>query len=423
MIIYKPTFALLPKDKKKTVVDKRARVPVLLLYAAIFYNAVLAFINAHGVTMTEAYVVIAEGLILLVAIGHIVGRLNQWKDQLPFIVVSLAVFVLLFLWVSVMNATIYIKSLRDIIIIFVFYLLGTQISAEQLIKTFKTIVMIVVGLMFVEGWMVDLYAAIFKPALYYANTRGVQQLSVDSSGLFRNSLGFQGRFTFGLFGMRRVSSVFLEQVSFANFAMVLAIFTAAFWQKIKHRDKFLFVVSIVFMIVANSSRTATAICAAMVVGYMLFPRLPRITSRLTMPVILAISFLFFFDASETIMTDDLKGRIGHTIAVLLSMNIKDLFAGNIAMVNNLGDSGYAYLIATQTVLGLIYFWCILIKLLPVKNDSQKRFVHGVMLYIACNLLIGEAIFSIKVSAPIWFIAGCIAAQYQLKETRYVTDTP
>ncbi|MBD8639447.1 hypothetical protein [Sphingomonas sp. CFBP 13733] len=51
----------------------------------------------------------------------------------------------------------------------------------------------------------------------------------NETGLFNNAAGFESRFSFGVFSGARTSSVFLEQVSNANFAGILCVFLVATW--------------------------------------------------------------------------------------------------------------------------------------------------------------------------------------------------
>jgi len=396
-------------------------MPVFLLYAGVFYNAVLAIVNAHIAKIDQALVMLTEGLILVVAAAYLVIRLRALKGDFVFIGVSLLFYTLLFVWVSATNESLFVKALRDIVIILIFYLLGTQCSAAQLTRAFRLITLVTVGVLLVEGLAVDLYAAIFQPALYYANTRGIEKFAFDSIGLFHNAFVFEGRFSYGLFENRRLSSIFLEQVSLANFAMVLSIFAITFWQTLKRLDKVYFIGAIALAILSTSSRLGTVFCLVMLFGYALFPWLPRYSFRLVMPLLLLGSFLYFYDpyAPIKLTSDDFHGRVGHTVSMLAAMDSIDLLAGNTSQTDQAADSGYAYLVYSQTIFGLIYFWYFLATIFPTQTDMEKRFAQGATLYIVCNLLIGgTGIFTTKVSAPLWLIAGYLAAQSQQRCTFY-----
>jgi putative polymerase len=105
------------------------------------------------------------------------------------------------------------------------------------------------------------------------------------------------------------------------------------------------------------------------------------------------------------MTDDLKGRVGHTMYQLATLGSSVFTGGSLDKIYRTMDSGYAYVLMTQTLFGMLAFWIFTSTIVPPVNASNKRFNHGTALYIFLNLLIGAAIFSIKVSAPLWFLAG------------------
>lgn len=385
-------------------------MPWALLVGAIFYNAFLGFINARGIHLTEAHVAATELFILVCAALFLGARFSKLAPLRSFIIGSFLVILVLVAWVSVTNHAIFVRGPRDFAIICVFFLVGTQASQERMIPVFRLIVLVVLAVLLIEGFGVSLYVWLFQPADYFANTRGIEKLSVDTTGLFRNSLGFEGRFSFGLFDNRRLSSVFLEQVSLANFAMVLCIFTVTFWQNMKKGDRFLFAFAIVFMIMCNSSRTGSMLCLLMALGYKLYPKLPRWCYGTVIPGILFVSAVLFYRPGEMSFSDTMSGRIGHTLALLAHMDLSDFVTGNLIRIVHTGDSGYAYLVYGTTIVGLIYFWLFIWVLLPSGTAISRRFGFCALLFISVNLMVGAAIFSIKVSAPLWLMAGCLAAR-------------
>lgn len=389
---------------------RESRMPWLLLMGAVFYNAALGFVNAHGLHLTEAHVAATELFILTCAALFLGFRFGKLHPHRSFIIGSFLVILVLVAWVSVTNGAIFIRAPRDFVIICIFFLVGTQCSPERLVPMFRLVTAIILAVLVVEGLALELYVWMFQPADYFANTRGIEKLSVDTTGLFRNSLGFEGRFTFGLFGYRRLSSVFLEQVSLANFAMVLCIFTVTFWETMKKGDRFLFAFGIVFMILCNSSRTGSMLCLLMALGYRIFPKMPRWSYGAVIPGILFVAAVLFYRPGEMSFSDTMSGRIGHTLALLAHMDLSDYVTGNLASIARTGDSGYAYLVYGTTMVGLIYFWVFIWVLLPSATPIARRFAFSALLFISVNLMVGAAIFSIKVSAPLWLIAGCLAAR-------------
>ena len=396
-------------DNKLKVQEIRHTVSngaLMIVFISVLLNAILAVINAHVTYLSQGHVMISEFLILMVACGYIGLKidhlLQQWRS-----IIFIYIIVIIFLWMTFFNITPNIKSIRDMALIPIFLILGTLAEEKGLVKMMRTLTVVIVAFMLMEGWFTDAYVSIFKPASYYANTRGVQELSTDSSGLFRNSLGFAGRFSYGIFGTHRLSSVLLEQVSLANYSMVLGLFLVSFWDKLVKKDRIFFAFSILFIILTNNTRTGSFINFILIFGYFIFPILPKRTPVFYIPLLLLISFAVFYDPSfhAERVGDDLQGRVGTTIFKMATMNFQTLFTGDIGAAVAAQDSGYLYLIYSQTGLGFLAFWLYTSLIVPAVNTANKRFANGLGIFIAVNLLIGAGIFTIKVAAPLWFIAG------------------
>ncbi|MCW2318375.1 putative polymerase [Rhodoblastus acidophilus] len=375
------------------------------------FNAALAIINGHAAPMSQFQVVAAEAAIFAWTIFVIVRRFPEAAPNIRLATPYLAGFILLFVWVTLTNGMSSPKPLRDFLVVLLFFMLGALCTWRSLMSAFRTLTLMIIAVSCVEGWFPDLYVNIFQPASYYVNTRDAIQNAYDQSGLFQNAFSYSGRFSFALFDDRRLSSIFLEQVSLANYAMVLAIFAITFWPRLSRFDKSLYLAAIAFLIAGNSSRTGTALCLAMLLGYRVFPALPRVIVALTMPLVLLTAFgvaAYFGDFAST--GDDLEGRIGLSISQLAALDFRQIFAGSPDRVGELADNGYGYVIATQSVLGLILFWLFQIDALPRRKDYEMRFAVGAALYVACNLLTSEAIFSMKVGSALWLLAGFIHSE-------------
>jgi putative polymerase len=387
----------------RNVVSNGALFIVLI---SILFNSFLAMINAHATRLNQGHVMITEVLILTTACWYIwknTEKLSENWESITF----LYIIIILFFWMIYFNYWPNIKSIRDMILIPIFLILGRLAEEKGLIKMMRILTIILVGFMLMEGWFTEIYVYIFQPASYYANTRGIQELSTDSSGLFRNSLGFAGRFSYGIIGSHRLSSLMLEQVSFANFSMILGLFSVAFWEKLTVKDRLLFTGSILLIILGNSTRTGSIFALILLFGYYIFPLTPRLTPILYSPLLLASSLIVFFGTGFHIETasDDMQGRVGATIYKLVNTNWQTLFTGDLSLVASAMDSGYIYLIFSQTAIGLIAFWLYTALIVPAVDAETKRFANGLGVFIAINLMIGAGIFTIKVAAPLWFIAG------------------
>ncbi len=381
----------------------------LLLIAACFYNAGLAFLNAHIIMVGTLHVALTEAVILAIAVVYIASKIRVFPNIMPP-VIFMVFMGMMFLFVSFLNEHFYPKALRDMILIAVFFMVGGTVTEQNLFRTFRFMAIAIFIVMIVEAYFTNIYSLIFQPADYYANTRGIQKLDNDETGLFRNSLGYSGRFSFGIFDTHRLSSLFLEQVSLANFAMIITIFASSFWSSIGRWDRCLYIGTVIFILLTNNSRTATILCSAFFVGHFIFPYLPRYIHMFYMPFILIGAAIFFYDPEMGLRLerDDLSGRVGHTIANLVNMDMSYFTGGTLPEIYRMFDSGFVYLILTQTVFGLIAFWLFTSLVVQSRNAGNKRFNNAMAIYIFMNLLTSGAIFSIKVSAPLFLIAGYLS---------------
>lgn len=324
--------------------------------------------------------------------------------------------------VFVFNGDVSAKFLRDMILVLMFVLMGGLCSEDQLVRGFKIVTLATLMILLMELFYTRIYIMIFEPARYYANTRGIDPI-YGSYGLY---VGVQNadRFSFGIFNVPRASSIFLEQVSLANFSMVLAIFLTTFWDKIGKIDRLLYVATIVLIVTANNTRTGTVLNILIMFGYWIFPKLPGRMNVAIMPAILIVSAALFYDprigAGE--YSDDINGRIGLTVSLLLNADFYTLFTGNIGdLLENTPDSGYFYIICYSTVFGLVAYWLYVSLFVPPVDARSKRYIYSTSLFIFINLMIGAAVFTIKVSAPLWMIGGVLCREAYLKRQQGNTD--
>jgi hypothetical protein len=147
----------------------------------------------------------------------------------------------------------------------------------------------------------------------------VPPATYSDSGLFRGALGFEGRFSFGLID-HRSSSIFLEQVSLANFCGVIVIYLVSFANRISLFDRLIFMSTIVLILVTNDTRTMLIFTIVSAVGYVIYPWIPKIFSFLMMPAIVVVGFVIHAykpDAHD----DDFVGRISGTVRNIIDMDL------------------------------------------------------------------------------------------------------
>ncbi len=389
-------------------------LPGWLVILAIFYNAFLAVINAHVMTLGSAHVAASEALILGMVLAFLLFNLKKIPDILPHVLFLLGMCSLS-LWVMLTNDATYVKILRDIFIIVAFMLLGTFLSSQQIIRIFKILMMAVLAVAVVEIFATDLYVLLFEPEQYFYTTRGIEPFAYSDSGLFRNSLGYSSRFSFNFLSEHRISSLFLEQVSLANFAMITLIFMVGFSKVLQKREVLFFLLGSIFLILVNDTRTGALFALAMIPCFYLAPLFPKWIAVTFIPGFLLVSTLLFYDPTQTSLTDSFSGRIGFTLYLLSEADLPTLLKGNLAGINDVADSGYSYIIYATTLFGLILYWLYVSLIVRADAAGSKRCVFALNVFITINLMIGAAIFTIKVAAPMWVMMGYLYSRVKIAD--------
>ncbi|MET0180676.1 MAG: hypothetical protein ABW194_09385 [Novosphingobium sp.] len=378
------------------------------ILAGLFYNALLAWANAHGLSVGMPVVVASEALVLLAATWVIIASGRHPLDTVPALVFGF--FLLSALAVSLASGQLFIDMARNGAIIALFLMLGARLDERALKSAFLWATGLVGAVIVLELLAVEAYAALFRPAAYYEQTRGMSPFELNELGLFRNALGFEDRFSIIKLADHRVSSLFLEQVSLANFSSVLVLFLVAMWERIKRPERVLYVAVVVLILLANNSRTALALMALAPFCYWLAPRLGRYASLMVMPLVLAAATVF---ASMTPATngDDLAGRVGMTIRSLGELDLATLLGAKAPLAVNFADSGYTYLIHATSVFGLVFVWLLASTILPNRTAPQMRASLFLAMFLFVNLLIGgNAVFTIKIGALLWALIGFLRGE-------------
>lgn len=390
-------------------VDKRSQVreaaTVTVTVFATLYFGILALLNAHVFPVSYAVVAGAEGIILISALVIVAQIRFQEGDALPLIL--LFAFTLLSVWASLINDLIYPDPLRNMAIIALFTLLGLRAPPQVADRIFAILSIVTLLFLAIEIISTDLYVAILKPASFYQNFRGYEAKEWDESGLFGNALSFASRWSFGLIS-HRTSSIFTEQVSLANFAGVLTVMVLTRWSMMSMRLRILHVVTILGILLTNSSRTSTMLAVASVAAYPLYPRLPRYGTLAFVPLVLLSAF-GLIAVTGLSQNDDLVGRVSITVRALERGDLAFWLGAEVGRAASFLDTGYGYLIASTSLAGLLLFWLYVSMVVPQRDAIQKRCAYALALYVFGNMLIGgTAIFAMKVAAPLWLLVGTTA---------------
>ena len=374
-----------------------------LLVGAISYNAVLAFVNAHARALSITEVAATEFIVLSAVAAAVLSRGLSPRDEPP-VVLGVA-FLMGALFLSFVNGALVVEALRNVAIIVLFTMLGLRSSERGIRLAFAfAIGVVLVGLLF-ELASRQGYATFFQPFNYYQNTRGLGEFDYEDTGLFGNALGFEGRFSFGIFMTPRTSSIFIEQTSLANFAGVILIYLVSMWKSLGRGEKWLGVTFVVLALLSNNTRMSSGFALLSLVGYFIYPRLPRYATLLLPLVMLGLAIVvatFLGPSNE----DDLAGRLGQTIYLLSLTDLPASLGARVFESGQFPDSGYSYVLYSSSIVGAIALWIYVALIVPFDSDAQKRCAWGIGIFFFMNLLVaGNAIFSMKVAAPMWLLAG------------------
>ena len=357
------------------------------------------------------YVVICELGILASAVMIIVSSGPQKSDAAP--AATLYAVLIISVALSLVWEKPFPDPVRNLAIITLFTMLGARTNDRLIRKVFLVSTCLVGAFLFLESAFLTAYVALFQPALYLENTRGLTQFSLNTTGLFANALGFQGRFSYGLFSGPRTSSIFLEQVSLAGYSAVLTIFLVSKWKSLTRLERIAHIALVIAILVTNNTRTASALAFVSIPAYFIYPRLPKYANALIGPFLLLAAWVVVAHTHVqpyVKAADDLSGRLRITINDLGSMTASELLIGNLPRIPHLYDSGYGYIICSMSLTGVALFWWYISFIVPQTYQPSKRAAWAAGAYICTWLCIGgTAIFTMKTAALLWLLMGHMRA--------------
>lgn len=387
--------------------DKLQRAVFVLPLAATCYSTVLAALIARGFPGSTALVVLIELLLLggCIAVCFASGFSRADAPALLFVYS----FVMGALIVSMIVGRPMVETLRASAIIGLFVLIGQRMSYPTLDRLFAAISVLVLVILLLEVFWLEAYVTIFSPATFFAATRGVEVSEFNSTGLFNTATSYEGRFNFGFFIGPRASSIFLEQVSNANFACIAAMYLAVRGRDLPRWLLSIEIATVILILVTANSRFGSALVLSTLIGYAIFPLLPRITLPLGSLAIAAGVLLFTLKNIEA-KGDDLQGRIAFAGRKFRDADLSFYFGGDALRALAERDAGYAYWIGTTTIFGMIILW-LFVNLVPRMDDApSRRLGWGLVFYFLGQLLVSAtSILSIKTAALLWVLVGCVRA--------------
>lgn len=384
------------------------RVAFWLPVAATLYSAVIALGVAHGFPGSYGLVVLCEVTLLALALATVLASGLSEEDWPALLLLYFLVVTAVIL--SMVNSRPMIETLRATFLLGVFALVGQRLELKTLDRMFFVISVTVLVVLLIEIFAQQTYIWLLQPQAFFSATRGIQASEYNTSGLFNTASSFEGRFSFGVFDIPRASSVFLEQVSNANFACVLALYLSTRWSDLSAIRRGVLTGTVALILISTNGRFASLLVLSILGGYFIFPLL----GRALLPAVSIFIAIFALTINLILPFregDDLTGRILFVGKVFRDTDLLFYLGGRASFALAQLDSGYSYIIGTLSIFGAIALW-LFINFYPRCNDAPSRRLNwGIVGYMLGQLLVSStSLFSIKTSALLWALAGCIRAQ-------------
>ena len=393
----------------------------LVVILSLLINPSLAFINNFIVSTPKFMVILFELLAYFFILLYIYFKGFREKDSSPLYIIFIAIY-----FTFLINMPLYsgmLDGLRNFLIIGLFTMVGSRLNFQQLKFIFGVFTFLVMFFLILEIIDVQLYVNIFNPSSYFEQSRGLIVSETNETGLFGAALGFENRFSYGIFNGARTSSIFLEQVGLGNFGQILLIYTLCFWSNFKINTKVFFMSSVFIIITSTESRAAGSLCIIYILIFLFRNILFKRVNAFVMPlcILLGSFFTIFFNVQYS---DTLSGRFYIGMEHFFDLSFLDYLGLSAAYSYKFADSGYAYLMSSSTIFGFFALYFYLIFYSKQKHNYSVLYSLYLSLYIYANLIIsGSSVFSIKTAPLIWVLFGffkyresiCDLSSYQLKK--------
>ena len=376
-----------------------------LLLLTLGYQLGLCFLHTRLGLGGKQVIIVAE-LALVAA-----ASLPLLTQRLPLgFHVALALLLANGLALALLRQSLDPKLLRDLLVPLLFLGLGlawgSQAGADRLLR-WAVAVVLAVGLF--EFCFLDLFNRYFDVYSYYL-ARGVgdpnmAQYRADklvASGIRPEGIG---RTLLPVLGAHRASSVFIEPVSFGNFAVIVAA-----WGFSKDRPAWrqgaFFVLAAVAMVVLCDSRFGLgAIALMLLVRLVLVRELQPVIALFPLLAIAAVTAVGL--NSGAAFSDSYLGRLAATGQVLLAMDVKDIF-GAAPVAKPYYDMGYPYILSRNGIVAVAALWAAW-WLMRMEGPAGRRFRALAALYVALILCVsGTSFVALKTSALLGFLVGSMA---------------
>lgn len=385
-----------------------------LVAASVLYNFLLCFVDTKLFSI-GTHVVIACEIVIIAAAFAIVW--HRSATQYIILLLLAGYFYVIMLIRSEFDP----KVLRDLLIPFAFFLMGSYLgsfrSADRLVTA---LLFFALGVVLFEWLALNTYLHYFDPIKYYVARGTEANLQADSAngvfikandtvaGLYINSTRFEARTLLPFLGEHRASGVFLEPVSAGNFGAI--VFAWIFLRDRHHLAVFLFkTLAVAIILVLADARYGFYLSVSIVVIYFM-ASLSRPTMLFLAPFAVIMALVYAAIGWQGTSDNGLVGRLlatGHSLSMLDAFQVLGLQMSNFFVSGYAGDSGYGYVLVKIGLVGAAAIWGLFAYAPGIANHDVWRFKVFIAVYITSLLAISASLFSIKTAALLWFLYGTL----------------
>jgi putative polymerase len=384
----------------------------LVVFAAALANFGLCFIDTNVFRVNPTVVILSEIVLIAIALSLI------WYRG-TVLYVFLLVLSVYFFSVMLVRSDFDPKIIRDLLIPFVFFLLGNYLgSVRSCDRLVAFLILLALGTALFEWLALDTYLRFFDVIRYYVARGTESHLEADSAllirgadtaaGLYVNGTRFEERTLLPFLGSHRVSGIFLEPVSVGNFGAI-----AFAWVLLRDRGRVWPLVAksfaIATILVLADARFGFYLCIFTLVLYLAAPMI-RPTMLLFGPFLVMIGLVAYAGVhGQGAPSNELAGRLMHAADSLVELDSWQVFGLSISDVfigGYTGDSGYGYMLVKVGLVGLTAIWTLFIYA-PVFDRDAWRFKVFIAFYAVSLLSISASLFTIKTAALLWFLYGTL----------------
>jgi len=379
---------------------------VVLLIAAVTYNLPLALINAHVVGVGRNALIGIE--VVIIGAALLLSAL-QWRPDMTRWAAMIGTFVLLSALLSLLRQGFDPKSLRDMLMIATFVMLGMTVREPTARRLFVGLHFAILAVMLFEVLLPNVWASLINSRGYAIATRGF------SADLFYGDLELFGatrpdeRYFLPALGWNRASSLFLEPLSLGNYCSFAALMMMVFWRDWRPAWRGVMLATWAVILVGSDSRFAGLSSALLLIAAPLVVRLPSALALAYLP----LAVLFARVGSQAFqwnpLEDNFPGRIARGMKGLFKLDAYQ-FAGFSVPTPALADSGIAYLVMSQSLAGVVIMQLFLWLTVRPLDDRQRLMLHGTALSFALSILVSISMMSIKTAAFYWLFLGVMLAR-------------